>query len=229
MKSIQDWLLDDLTYTTPVMAIMTDKFGTEFVEWDPLTVNMEIKSAFGIEPSEILQDKIQAASGLLTTNLFYLSLEAFSAICNTLNLGVTASEIFLPADLEDSLWGITEAKLLSGPEMETDFSHNIARYVGFLLSEAGFRKPPTILAFAEYNEAEEQRTREAFLPEDEVLFKTFWENQKQERDGLEEINKLKLHTLFRQLDEIPVPYDKEFVKKGLGAIEKHVQSPTPAA
>ena len=49
------------------------------------------------------------------------------------------------------------------------------------------------------------------------------------RVALEEINKLKLHMLFRQLDEIPVPYDKEFVKKGLAAIEKNVQGAKPAA
>lgn len=227
-KSAENWLLDDFTYTTPIMAILTDKFGTEFIEWDPVTVNIEIKESFGIDATDSLLDKIQAGSTVINTNLFHLSLEAFNVSCNTLNLGVAASELMLPADLEDIMWGITEAKILEGDMFEeTAFSHNIARYVGFLLAEAGHNRPPSILKFAEYDEEEERRLSDAFPSEDPLLFNTFWDKQQEDKEDLEKINKIKFHNLVRQLSELPINIDKEYIQKGLESIEREFRPPVP--
>jgi hypothetical protein len=213
MKTVADWLQDPATFTTPLLTILTDKFTTDFLEWDPLTINIEIKENFGVEPSEELLNKIQAGSSLFTTNLFYLSPETFGIICNTLNRGPTSSELFIPADLEDVMWGVAEAKLLAGDLGDNKFSHSIARYVGYLLQEEGIYKPPSILSFAEYDEQQEARLQDNFTAEDPLLYTAFWDKQASQRDELERVNKLKFDEFFKQLSGLPVQLDKAFVEQ----------------
>jgi hypothetical protein len=210
------------------MAILMNRYDTEFLEWDPITVNLQIRTDFGFEPNEMLQDKINAGSSILTTNLFHLSLEAFNTICNTLNFGVATSEIFLPADLDDVLWGVTEAYMLEGPELrDTVFSHNVGRYVGVLLSEAGIQKPPSVLQFAEYPEGEQLLTHSETLDSDEPMFRAFWDKQQSERDELETINKNKLYALFNQLDSLPIKVNQDFTGKSLDKLKSELQTAQP--
>ena len=221
MRTKQDWLQDPTTYATCIMAILTDTFGTAFIEWDPITVGAEIKRQFGIEPEQLLQDKIQAGSALITSNLFHLALEAFSAVCSALSFAPVVSETFLPPDLEDCLWGITEAQLLEGKDFkETPFSHSVSRYVGFLLAEQGISQPPPALHFAEYPEGEVSLLNEEITEEDPVMFKAFWDRQQDMKTGLETENTDKLAELFRQLTELPLRYGS---KEGLSDLTQSLQ------
>jgi hypothetical protein len=212
------------------MAILMDKYGSEFLEWDPLTVNLQIASDFGFAPRQALLDKVQAGSSVFTTNLFHLSLEAFSTISNTLNLGVTTSELFLPADLDDVLWGVSEVRLLEGTELnDTKFSHNIARYVGFLLADGGIQHPPSVLSFAEYPEHESSNVQNNIVEQDAVLYQAFWTRQLQEKEELEVINKNKLYALFSQLRQLPLKLDFEFVDKATTKLKEQLRQPQLSA
>jgi hypothetical protein len=204
MRSAREWLEDDTTYATCILALLIDEFGMEFVEWDPATVFMEINREFGFEPSEGLQDRIHAASSLFASNLFHLSLETFSPVCDALSMGLSSSELFMPADLDSVLWGVTEAKLLEGDMFdETPFSHNIARYVGALLDQEGISKPPSVLAFAEYPDGQQEQEQEAFM-DDPELFNAYWDNQSTKQEELELQNKRQVLELMQQLRELPI-------------------------
>jgi hypothetical protein len=193
----------------------------EFVEWDPATVYMEIKREYGFDPTEELQDRVHAASSLLASNLFHLSLETFSTVCDALTIGVASSEIFMPADIDSVLWGVTEAKLLEGDMFtETEFSHNIARYVGALLSEEGITRPPSVLGFAEYPEAAEMRSQEAFM-DDPEMFNAYWDNQTNQQEQLELQNKRQVLELMRQLQELPIKgAQKGSIKQFIETLQK---------
>jgi hypothetical protein len=162
---------------------------------------LEVKDDLGVQPSADLLDRIQAGSSLFTSNLFFLSLEAFSPICNALNFGPVTAQVLIPADLDDVLWGITEARMLVGTQDK--FSHNIARYVGVLLQQEGIVKPPSVLSFAEYDPQGAINTQDAFLT-DEVLYQVYWEEQQKQKDFLEELNKQKLLLLMQQLADLPL-------------------------
>jgi len=205
LYSASQALRDPNLFTSSALTLLADRFGTEFIEWDPLTISMELNTEFGIEASQDLLDKIQAGCSLYTSNLFFLSLEAFNTICNSLNFGVSTGEMFLPADLDDVLWGVTEAAVILGPEdfkAET-FSHNIASYVGALLEEAGIMRPPAGLAFAEYSEDPDLRSEDVFEG-DESLRMAYWKNQEQEKEMLDKQNHAKLMALMIQLTRLPL-------------------------
>lgn len=203
MKTTREWLEDPSLFATSAMAILMDAWGTEFIEWDPVTVGLELTADFGIEPSSDLQDKIQAACSLFTSNLFFVSIETFNLTCDALNFGSATSQLFVPADLDDVLWGVTEARVLLGDDFnEDEFGHDVKRYVGLLLSQAGIKRPPSTLSFAEYDAAERIREDDSF--DDELLHRVFWDAQEEDKATLEADNNRQIMLLMRQLSQLPL-------------------------
>jgi hypothetical protein len=201
MKTAADWLKDPEIYTTSLMLLLTDAFGTEFIEWDPTTVSLEVKDAFGFEPKSSLMDRIQAGSSLFTSNLFQVSLETFNAVCNAMNFGVVASETFLPADLDDVLWAVTEARLLMGPDFDDDFSSNIQNYVGVLLAQDGIYKAPSVLSWANIQDVE---SKVPDTLDDVEMERAFWEEQNRDKENLEAENVYKMKQLLAQIRILPL-------------------------
>lgn len=220
MSTPEDLLRDPRLFTTSAMALLIDRFGVEFMEWDPITVGLEIESEYGIEPTTELQDRIQAGCSLYTSNLFFVSLETFSTICNTLNFGSTTSQILLPADLDDVMWGCSEAMLILGDIYdEKQFSHNVRLFTGALLKEAGFVKPPSILGFAEFTEDMVLRSDEAFAG-DEHMRLSFWADQEHEKEMLETWNQGKIIALMQQLKGLPLKNGSpEFIQQTLDRLK----------
>ena len=209
MRTAAQWLEDPNTYTTCVMALLLDKYTMEFLEWDPLALSMDIKSDFKIDPDDQVMDKVGAGSALLTSNLFFVSLEAFNATCNTLNLGINPTETFLPADLDDIHWGLLESRLLLGDEFtEGEFSHDIARYCGQLMADRGIYEPPPILQFAEFDETTVRNLADiAATPGEDLeldFFKAHMDNAQDERDSMTSLANAKLDELVDQLKELPI-------------------------
>jgi len=217
MKTARDWLQDPTLFSTSAIVLLVDAWGSKFFEWDPATIEMELATTFGIDPTPELLDRVNAAVSLFNSNLFYLSLETFSAVCNALNFGVVSSEVFLPADLDDVLWGVSESRVLLGEFAdETEFSHNIARYVGQLLDQEGVQDPPAILGFAERDERTQGIESEAFS--DEVESQVYFTRRAEEKEGLEAENNARLLSLFQQLTRLPLRYgDVEQIKSQLSA------------
>jgi hypothetical protein len=217
MKTARDWLQDPTLFSTSAVILLVDAWGVEFLDWDPATVEMELGTTFGIAPTPEILDRINAAVSLFNSNLFFLSLETFSAVCSALNFGVVSSEVFLPADLDDVLWGVSESRVLLG-EMatETDFSHNVARYVGQLLAQEGIDEPPAILAFAEVDTRRSGIDSAAFV--DEVEAQVYYADQTDKKEGLESENNARLLSLFQQITRLPLRHGNlEPIKDRLSA------------
>jgi hypothetical protein len=218
MKTVREWLEDPALFATSAMALLVDAWGTEFIEWDPVTVSMELEGDFGVEVPGEIQDRIQAACALLTSNLFFVSIETFMMTCDAFNFGSVASEIMVPADLDDVLWGVTEARLLLGDDFdENEFGHDVSRYVGLLLSESGVKRPPSVLQFAEFDAAEQLREDDSF--DDDVLHQVFWQSQEDDKARLEADNNIQLMLLFRQLAQLPLKSgNADFIRERLSNI-----------
>lgn len=150
MVSKKDIFLSPDSFGTSLLICMIDTFGLESLNWEPETIEMELEKYVGKDvPSENL-DRLQAAMSVLTSNLFFVSLEAFNVTCNALNFSVVNGTTFIPADIEDIMWGITEVNLLIGADAnKNEFSRDIQLYVGKVLESEGVLDPPSILQFAD--------------------------------------------------------------------------------
>ena len=215
MASLLQTLNDKETFTTTILVILYNQYGAEFFNWDPSTIAIQIKEDFGNTPTNNCRNKIQAGSSLITTDLYFKSLETFSIVNNTLNFNVSSTNTFMPANLDDCMWGCTETSILLGEDYSSDqYSHNVARYAGYLLDEEGIYKPPAVLKFAEYPDVAPGNDR-SNLAEDPVLFTTFWKDQEDTSLYLEILIQKRLREMLVQIQQLPFKDIQTDFTKGL--------------
>jgi hypothetical protein len=147
---LQEAWTSQATFTSVLLTLLIDRFGTEALTWDPSTIAMEIEEDFDVEMSQVALDKLMVGIQLLTTDRFYKSLPDFITFCNVLDGGTYNPAMWDPADAEEVSWGITEAMLISPPEDDDEepFSNEIRAYIGSALDSEGIINPPDILRIA---------------------------------------------------------------------------------
>lgn len=185
-------------FGTSLLVSVIDEFSTEFLDWEPETLEMEFSDKYGVAPSRGTLDRIEAAKGLLKSNIFYRDLASFSMVCRALNFRRVSSGEFIPADLNDVMWAITEADILLGGTDggDTVFSTPVSLYVGKLLEEQGILDPPKILSFARMKRLGISNQALAEMPD---LGEIFEANQADTRGELEELATAKLKMMFTQI------------------------------
>jgi hypothetical protein len=216
MKAKEALEKDDLFITT-AMAVMYGTYGAEFLEWDPLTINLNIIDDFKITPTQELKDKIQAGVTIITTDMFYRSLETFFVISNLSSNEGYSTEMLIPPELDEVAWACVEAKLLDSEYESMEFSGDISRYVGFLLDREGIFTPPSILRYADYPES----TFLDGVPEDNILYKEITEAQEEKRSEFVEALRLRTLALFSQLRSLEMDgKNDEFIEKALPRLQQ---------
>ena len=193
------------TFATVLLAILLDNYGTEFFDWEPETLAMQVKDDFGATLPEINENKIWALVAALTTNQFYLYWEIFSETCRTLNNETPDFANFSPVDPEDIAWGVTEVLLNDPPDKEAgteEFSHEIASYAGITLYENGIWQPPKFLDFADVKDM--TVNLDTAFTDDPDLFSASQLSQTQRGEELTQYVKAKLDLLKQQLLMVPL-------------------------
>jgi hypothetical protein len=203
---VQEAFANKDLFCTSIAALMIDNFGTDFLSWEPETIELELRG-LGVVPDNALKDKIMAVTVLLSTNSFHVDFGSFNNLCQVFNSDTNSSELFVPASIDDILWGCSEARILEGPA-DFDgqgFTPDIAVYVGQMLTSEGITDPPSVLNFAQIDGDELER-RDTVLASDQFLFKSYYDKQQDIGKSLEEglINKTK--ELLRQLKSLPLKH-----------------------
>ncbi len=125
------------TSATLVHAIVREQYGEEVYDWDPVTVYLELRDDFRVEPSAEVLDRWSAIQVVMTTDGFFQRLDAFLGICNTLTTGQPFFNVFDPVTVEEAAWGVTEVAL--NREL-LPFSYPIRQYLRQLLKADGYDK-----------------------------------------------------------------------------------------
>lgn len=193
---------------TPLLILCIDSFGTAFFEWEPETFDIETRRAFGASIPDVNRDKIWALVTVLTTDLFYKSLETFIPVCNSLNGSEADFDDYDPVTSEEAAWGIVETRLIDPPTKDqtigTRFSHEIRRYVGLTLKAEGVTTPPKAVAdVPEYDRDPEEETGIVIGP-DESMLQMHETRQQAEREAIDGYVKGRLDDLALQLQSLPL-------------------------
>ena len=136
------------TFATPIILYMTSVLGDQCLSFEPETVAEYLRS---IEPAtpRALIDRVHAASGLFTSNLFWQDPAVFNIVSRALNRNPFPSRA--PASITDMAWGVAEATLLFGDPTDGSapdtFSDAIIKYIRYALSAEGLFTPPEYLSF----------------------------------------------------------------------------------
>ena len=211
--TVSEALADPNLFATSAMAIMMDRFGTDFIDWEQETLEMEVRGLCH-NPDEDLMDKISAACLVLSSDTPHWDTATFNNVTQIFNFDSLESSSFIPASLYDILWGCSEMRLLEGPEDygKADFSPDIKAYVGTILIQHGITAPPSVLEFADISE-EMIQDRDDNLGADSIMFESYWDEQRDLVNDMEEFVKKRVDKLLAQLIELPLSnMDGDFVK-----------------
>lgn len=198
---------DDEMLATPLLVLCIDTFGTEFFEWEPATFDLECAAHFGTQLSDSNRDKVWALVSVLTTDLFYKSLETFIPIANVLNGAQADFDTYDPVTGEEAAWAITEVFLVDPPgeaDKGRKFSHEIRRYIGETLRSEGITAPPAILApHVEYDIHPEEQMGAVVGPDPDFLH-MYETRQAEHRAEIEQYVADRGMLLTQQLQQLPL-------------------------
>ena len=86
---------------TVLNAMVLSKYGEEVLDWDPLTIQMEIQDDFGVSPASEVMDKICAMQIVMGTGDFFGRVDAFRNVANTIANGQPFFQTFTPLQAEE--------------------------------------------------------------------------------------------------------------------------------
>lgn len=86
---------------TVLNAMVLSKYGEEALDWDPLTIQMEIQDDFGVSPASEVMDKICAMQIVMGTGDFFGRVDAFRNVVNTIANGQPFFQTFTPLQAEE--------------------------------------------------------------------------------------------------------------------------------
>lgn len=86
---------------TVLNAMVLSKYGEEALDWDPITIQMEIQDDFGVTPASEVMDKICAMQIVMGTGDFFGRVDAFRNVVNTIANGQPFFQTFTPLQAEE--------------------------------------------------------------------------------------------------------------------------------
>lgn len=86
---------------TVLNAMVLSKYGEEALDWDPITIQMEVQDDFGVTPSAQGMDKICAMQIVMGSGDFFGRVDAFRNIVNTIANGQPFFQTFTPLQAEE--------------------------------------------------------------------------------------------------------------------------------
>ena len=123
------------TSATVLHAILREKYGEEFYEWDPTTVYLETRADWNADMCPEAVDRMSAIQVVMTSNAFFQRLDCFLPVANSLNDGSPFFESFSPVSVEECAWAIAEVAL--NREM-LPFAYPIRQYIKTILRQNGY-------------------------------------------------------------------------------------------
>lgn len=120
---------------TVVNAMLLSKYGEQALDWDPLTIRMEIQADFHVAPADEVMNKICAMQLVMSSPDFFERIDTFINVCNTLAEGDPFFEVFTPLESEEIAFAL--ATVAMNRDM-LPFNHTIRRYVKEVLKADGF-------------------------------------------------------------------------------------------
>lgn len=226
----QELLLSDQAFTTTLVTMLVDIYGTECFSWAPETILLELESDLHVQPAPGNVDRMMAGKHLLTSNSFYTSLPDFNDLCSILSGEPLTAGVFVPADAASIAWGITEALFLSPPhDMNSAFTDDIRAFIGEVVKDEGIITPPDVLRIAKIDKDLMKQINYDFS-EDVDIFSGIFQNEKEKTDNINHFVKMRLRSLIFQLSELPLKHGSavELAEKMLQQLPGEADPALPA-
>lgn len=195
------------TFATVLLGGCLRTYGIDCLNWDGITLEMELKRDFETEVPRVVYDQIQGLITVLTTDLVYHNVPVFDQVVNALNRSGVAEDQD-PPTAEELAWAVAEI-LLNDPEPvmhneDTTFDDDIQGYCRVVLDQEGIMTPPKSLSWVKKSEHHSE------FNNDPELYAAAWQNQMSDGQAVDKYVEKCLEKVFEdmQLLGLKVRQDK---------------------
>ena len=195
------------SFATTLLTLFIDTYGTEAMDWDPMTISSEIEQDFAVKLDRAVFDRLMAGIVIVSTDSFFSKLPDFINVCNVLSGDSFDPTVFDPADAGECAWGMTEALLLSPPDDNVDepFDQEIVDYIGEALKDEGILTPPDILKIGLKSDYQDLISRVQYdFSDDPEMFNAIFDTEKSKTEDINGLVKARLTALVQQLNSLPL-------------------------
>lgn len=182
---------------TVLNAMLLSKYGEEALDWDPITIQLEIESDFHVTPAEQVMNKICALQLVMSSADFFNRIDVFLNVCSTLSDGDPFFQVFAPLETEE----IAMALAIVGVNRDMlPFSPTIQRYVREVLKADGFGEDdyPSVFAVVFASEPKPNAVRKILT--ETILEPTAADTNRKNISGF--LTKT-LSVMFKQFNDLP--------------------------
>jgi hypothetical protein len=190
----------DEVFATTLAVFLCDRHGGAALSWHPDNIRRQLLADTGVEVPQHNLDKLLAGIAVVTGDEFYRDPQAFASLTKAFaGEGFDPGTFSRPSAMECA-WAVAEAFLLAEPEDEMPYSDEVRAFMGAVLREEGFLKPPGVLAMAQ--DFEPAGTVE--FADDPGMFQTVWSVQRSRTDEVNGLVAVNLRELAEQLRSLPL-------------------------
>ena len=202
MTHLQEILSSPSTFATVFLTVAADKFGSEFLGWDPETIRMEMDQQFSIKMPDVCFNRLMVAVQLVTSDAFYKSLPDFIQACICLTHGMMTTDTWEPADALEIAWGVTEALIIwpPPPKEEEPFTQDIVKYIQMALEDEGIMNPPDVLRIGAKSDLLPKV--QATYSDDPEMFAAIYEVEQGKGEDINQGIRNNLRLLIHQLHDL---------------------------
>lgn len=216
---------DDNSFATTLLILFIDKYGTEAMTWDPMTIQSEVEQDFAVKLSRPIFDRLMAGISVLSTDVFFKSLPDFINLSNVLCGDTFDPTVFDPADAGECAWAMTEALMLSPPDDDDEepFAPEIVDYLAEVIKSEGILTPPDILRLGLKDDAAKLMESVRYdYSDDPEMFNAIFDMEKSKTDDINLMVKERLSALVKQIESLPLDNgdSSEAVRKLLASLPK---------
>lgn len=131
---------------TVLLGLLLKLYGTPVLNWQPETIQLEVKDDLGVEMPTKVYDKLMALISAMTTDAAYSDVMFFDEFVSAINGRGYGQDDDMPSVL-DVCKALVELQL-NDPEPPSTWSNNIKLYCGVILADEGMSIPPAVMSFA---------------------------------------------------------------------------------
>lgn len=219
-RAVTPWFTGEKpTFATVLNAVLAKMYGADYLNWDALTIQLEVKDTLDVDMPRKVFDQLMGMVTALTSTVVYHDVEAFDAYVSAANRLSIAFDHDLPS-VADVAWAVTELHQVDPEPVgvpKRGWSDDIRAYTRVILDAEGMPIAPKALSFAK------DRAPQGTFSEDAPLYAGAWESSQARADEIDGHVDYMTTLMIAHLAQIGVkPYGEQPAQPGpqSGRIEK---------
>ncbi len=189
-------------FATSLVGILLKAYGAAALNWDGLTVQLQLKDDFELEMPRKVHDQMMGLILCMTSDRVFTEVPVFDEMVSALTGQGVGYEQDCPP-VQDVAWTVTEILLNdptpTGRPANRPWSRDIAKYVRVVLDDEGMPIAPKALDFAGDKEVPTESTA------GEDYYAAVWETQSERAKEVDEWVQERVTLLVGQLEGLGIP------------------------